>query len=203
MLDEDYRRYVPPHVRAGMDRLRDPQAVWDIFREDETIIQMERLTALKRPAVGAASAKLLLLGEWVRGDDAKRTFGKLARCVMEIRGYTVETAGVETRNDPLFTKGTRYQPRGDQPTEAAATILAIRSIDSEVLARLHIRAAHNRRSIEAEAANILKEVLLSDRQPKPANLAEAIHRRFAPVGGADDLVPHPPTPIGEPPSFDS
>jgi antitoxin ParD1/3/4 len=38
------------------------------------------------------------------------------------------------------------------------------------------------------------------RQRNPeVNLAEAIRRRFAPVGGADDLVPHPPVMVGEPP----
>jgi hypothetical protein len=29
------------------------------------------------------------------------------------------------------------------------------------------------------------------------NLAEAIRRRFAPLGGVDDLEPHPPVTVGE------
>jgi hypothetical protein len=30
------------------------------------------------------------------------------------------------------------------------------------------------------------------------NLAEAIRRRFAPLGGVDNLEPHPPVTVGEP-----
>ena len=37
-------------------------------------------------------------------------------------------------------------------------------------------------------------------RPEP-NLAEAIRRRFLPLGGADEIVPHPPVPVGEPPRF--
>ncbi len=37
-------------------------------------------------------------------------------------------------------------------------------------------------------------------QPEP-NLAEAIRRRFAPLGGVDLELP-PPEYVGEPPSFD-
>ena len=42
--------------------------------------------------------------------------------------------------------------------------------------------------------------------PKPpdseVNLAEVIRRRFAPLGGVDDLEPPPPVPVGEPLRFD-
>jgi hypothetical protein len=79
MFDGGFRHYVPPHLRAAMDRLGDPQAAWDTFNP-ETIWEMERPTAAKRPALGAASAQLLALGDRVHGDDAKRTFGKIARC---------------------------------------------------------------------------------------------------------------------------
>jgi hypothetical protein len=41
--------------------------------------------------------------------------------------------------------------------------------------------------MEAEARSILSEAVAGDRdQPEP-NLAEAIRRRFAPLGGADDI----------------
>jgi hypothetical protein len=33
------------------------------------------------------------------------------------------------------------------------------------------------------------------------NLAEAIRRRFEPFGGVDDLEPHPPVTVEEPPAF--
>jgi plasmid stability protein len=54
--------------------------------------------------------------------------------------------------------------------------------------------------MEAELRHILTEILASEKRPEP-NLAEAIRRRFAPLGGVD-LDPHPAAPIGEPPEFD-
>ena len=39
---------------------------------------------------------------------------------------------------------------------------------------------------------------LATREP---NLAEAIRRRFQPFGGVDDLEPHPPVTVGEPPAL--
>jgi hypothetical protein len=35
-----------------------------------------------------------------------------------------------------------------------------------------------------------------------SNLAEAIRRRFLPLGGADELEPHPPVSVRAPPRFD-
>jgi antitoxin FitA len=201
MLDPDYRHHVQPHLRAAIDRLRDPQAVWDIFRDDQTIAEMEHLTALKRPALGATSQRLLALGDWVHGKDARQTFGKITRCIMESIGYTVEKRDIETPEDPLFTRGTRYRLRELQSVRAPNTTLIICNLDSDLLARLQLRAANNGRSAEAEAAHILTDVLTPQRQPGP-NLAEAIHRRFASLGGVDDLEPHPPVLAGEPPKFE-
>jgi antitoxin FitA len=203
MLDSDYRHNVSPHLRAAMDRLRDPQAVWEIFRDDATITEMERLTALKRPAVEATSARLLALGEWVRGHDAKRTFGKLARCIMEAVGYVVEMANVETPMDPLFTKGTRYRPRVPSGTApATTTTLTIPNIGEELSAVLAARAAHNGRSVAAEVLDILSDAVGGHGQESETNLAEAIHRRFAVLGGVD-LEPHPPVSTEPPPSLKS
>jgi hypothetical protein len=56
--------------------------------------------------------------------------------------------------------------------------------------------------MEAEARSILSEAVAHDRNHPEPNLAEAIRRRFAPLGGADDIEPHPPVPIGEPPRFE-
>ena len=64
--------------------------------------------------------------------------------------------------------------------------LTIRNVDTAVKERLRIRAARHGQSMEERTA---------------PNLAEAIRRRFAPLGGVD-LEPHPPVPIGDPPSFD-
>jgi plasmid stability protein len=202
MFDSDYRHHVSPHLRAAMDRLRDPQAVWEIFRRDDTIAEMVRLTALKRPALGATSAKLLTLGDWVRGKDARKTFGKLTRCMMEVTGYVVELRNVETPKDPLVTKGTRYRRREPTTPEPATTTLTVRNISAALKARLEMRAADNGRSSDAEVLYILTQALNSNRQGGEVNLAEAIRRRFASLGGVDDLEPHPPVSTETPPAFE-
>ena len=67
--------------------------------------------------------------------------------------------------------------------------------DEQSLTRKHGR------SMEAEARRILSEAVAGDRdQPEP-NLAEAIRRRFAPLGGVDLELP-PREFVDEPPSFD-
>jgi len=75
------------------------------------------------------------------------------------------------------------------------TTLTIRNVDAAIKERLRVRAAHNGGSMKAELRHILIE---SSREP---NLAEAIRRRFAPLGGVD-LDPPPRAPVGEPPKFD-
>src|SRR3954447_21569007 len=78
--------------------------------------------------------------------------------------------------------------------------LMIRNVDAAVKERLRLRAARHGRSMEAEARIILREAVAGDRdQPEP-NLAEAIRRRFAPLGGVDLELPREF--VGEPPSFD-
>lgn len=199
MLDDDYERHVPPHLRAAMDRLREPQRVWDIFRDDDTVAEMERFTAHKRPAVGAASTKLLALGDWVRGNDARKTFGKIACFIMEERGYRVAQTGVDTPTDPLFTKGSCYSISDTPGRDTEPGALIIRDVGQELIARLRLRAARNGRTIEAEARQILADSLASDLFEAGPNLAKAIHRRFAALGGIDELPPHPPVSTEPPP----
>jgi len=79
--------------------------------------------------------------------------------------------------------------------------LTIRNVDAAVKERLRVRAARHGRSMEAELRSILSEAVEGDRDPPEPNLAEAIRRRFAPLGGVD-LESQPPVPLGEPPSFD-
>jgi len=80
-------------------------------------------------------------------------------------------------------------------------MLTIRNLDAGVKERLRVRAARHGRSMEAEARSILSEAVVGNRdQPEP-NLAEAIRRRFAPLGGID-LEPPLPEFVGAPPSFD-
>jgi plasmid stability protein len=61
--------------------------------------------------------------------------------------------------------------------------------------QLRRRAARHGHSMEAELRQILRETLAAERSTE-VNLAEAIRRRFAPLGGVD-LEPHPPVSVGD------
>jgi plasmid stability protein len=78
--------------------------------------------------------------------------------------------------------------------------LTVRNVDPTLKERLRVRAAHNGRSMESELRHILKDVLGGDAEQE-INLAEAIRRRFAPLGGVE-LEPHPPQKVRKPPKFD-
>jgi antitoxin FitA len=80
--------------------------------------------------------------------------------------------------------------------------LTIRDVDTAVKERLRMRAARHGRSMEAEVRLILSAAVAADQEQPEPNLAEAIRRRFAPLGGVD-LEPPPPEFVGAPPSFDS
>lgn len=75
--------------------------------------------------------------------------------------------------------------------------ITIRNLDERTKTRRRVRAAHHKRSMEEEARNILRGALA--REPESAtNLAEAIVRRFRPLGGVD--LPSPARePMREPP----
>jgi antitoxin FitA len=77
--------------------------------------------------------------------------------------------------------------------------ILIRQVDERTKSRLKSRAAHNRRSMEEEAREILKAAVATE-PTDTLNLAEAIHRRFAALGGID-LPEVPDGPIGELPDF--
>jgi antitoxin FitA len=78
--------------------------------------------------------------------------------------------------------------------------LTICNIDPGVKEWLRVDAAIKDRSMEAELRATALEAVDRDRVREP-NLAEAIRRRLAPLGGVE-LEPHPPVPIGEPSRFD-
>ncbi len=78
--------------------------------------------------------------------------------------------------------------------------LMIRNVDPMLKEQLRVRAAHNGRSMEAELRRILSDALTDEGSREP-NLAEAIRRRFAPLGGVE-LDAHPPVPVRNPPTFD-
>ena len=66
--------------------------------------------------------------------------------------------------------------------------ITIRNLDDKTKARLRVRAAHHKRSMEEEARNILRTTLAQDRATS-GNLAEAIRRRFEPLGGVNLTLP--------------
>lgn len=68
--------------------------------------------------------------------------------------------------------------------------ITIRNMEETTKRKLKIRAAENGRSMEQEAREILKSALRQEKQKTGADLAEAIHRRFARLGGVD-LEPLP------------
>ena len=79
--------------------------------------------------------------------------------------------------------------------------ITIRNLDDETKERLRVRAAHRRRSMEEEARNILREAL-AERTTSSRNLAAAVHKRFAALGGVDLEIPGR-EPIREPPQPNS
>lgn len=78
--------------------------------------------------------------------------------------------------------------------------ITIRKLDDDLKARLRVRAAEHGISMEAEAREILRAALTAE-PSESKNLAEAIRKRFAPLGGVD-LPEIPREPIREPPKFD-
>jgi plasmid stability protein len=84
----------------------------------------------------------------------------------------------------------------DQPH---TTTLTIRNVASATKERLRVRAASHGRSMEAELRAILNTALESG-PDREVNLAEAIRRRFAPVGGVD-LADHPRELVADPIDF--
>jgi antitoxin FitA len=83
--------------------------------------------------------------------------------------------------------------------EGPVASITIRNLDEATKARLRVRAAHRKRSMEEEARHILRESLAQD-AGTPDNLAAAIGRRFRPLGGVDlrlaarDPMREPPKP---------
>jgi plasmid stability protein len=75
--------------------------------------------------------------------------------------------------------------------------ITIRNLDEQTKARLRVRAAHRKRSMEEEARNILRAALAKE-TATPRNLAETIRQRFQPLGGAELRLPVR-EPMREPP----
>lgn len=75
--------------------------------------------------------------------------------------------------------------------------ITIRNLDEQTKSRLRVRAAHRKRSMEDEARHILRAAL-AEETATPRNLAEAIQRRFRPIGGVELSLPAR-EPMREPP----
>ncbi len=78
--------------------------------------------------------------------------------------------------------------------------LTIRNLEEPIKELLRIRAAHHGHSMEEEVRQILRHTLLEDTQLS-SNLAESIQKRFAQLGGVDDLTIADREAIDEPPQF--
>ncbi len=76
--------------------------------------------------------------------------------------------------------------------------LTVRNLEEPLKELLRIRAANNGNSMEEEVRQILRQTLLQDSQLS-SNLAESIQKRFAELGGVDDLAIAPREAIEEPP----
>ncbi len=81
----------------------------------------------------------------------------------------------------------------------SGTTLTIRNVDLRLKEQLRVRAARHGRSMEAGLRDMLRQALTGE-DTCEVDFAEAIRRRVAPLGGAE-LEPHPPVPVGAPPSF--
>ena len=77
--------------------------------------------------------------------------------------------------------------------------LTIRQLDDKLKQKLRMRAAHNGRSMEEEAREILRGALAAVKGPEK-NLAELIRERFAPFGGVELKIPKRQS-IRKPPDF--
>ncbi|WP_395672665.1 FitA-like ribbon-helix-helix domain-containing protein [Inquilinus sp.] len=82
--------------------------------------------------------------------------------------------------------------------EPAFASITLRQLDTQLVARLHLRAARNGRSIEEEVLSILRSALSEE---SGGSLADAIRQRFAPLGSVD-LPEMSRESTREPPDFD-
>ena len=78
--------------------------------------------------------------------------------------------------------------------------LTIRNLDPRTKARLRVRAAHHDRSMEEEAREILRDAVAGEAREQP-DLADAIRRRVAPLGGVELDLPRRRR-VRPPPSFE-
>lgn len=73
-----------------------------------------------------------------------------------------------------------------------ATIV-IRKLDETIKRKLQVRAALNGRSMEAEARELLSDIVINNPSPaRRVGLGTALRKRFAPLGQGEVDLPIPP-----------
>jgi antitoxin FitA len=77
--------------------------------------------------------------------------------------------------------------------------ITIRNLDEALKRKLRMRAAHQNRSMEDEARDILRTVLAQE-PATSENLADVIRKLIKPLGGIELSLP-PRGPMREPPDF--
>ena len=102
-----YGRYqVGPFTDVAPDWV---DGLWRFLNEPGVVTQMENASNDRRPAVEGISVELVLrFGHDVGQDRVKQFIGYLVRQVMERNGYAHESYGHTVRENPVFTKGSRY-----------------------------------------------------------------------------------------------
>lgn len=79
--------------------------------------------------------------------------------------------------------------------------ITVRNLDESVKRKLRVQAARHGRSMEEEVREILRTTL-ADVDNAPADLEEAMRRRFGDFGGVELEIP-PREPLREPPELES
>jgi len=87
----------------------------------------------------------------------------------------------------------------ESPIEVVPAAVTVRGLAPELKTRLRVRAAHNARSMEAEARAIL-EAVLSASEEDQTDLATFARALFAPLGGVELKLP-PREAAREPPDL--
>ena len=87
----------------------------------------------------------------------------------------------------------------DASSSSVGAVVTVRGLAPELKARLRIRAAHNARSMEAEARAIL-ETALSLPEEDTTDLAAFARNLFTPLGGVELELPAR-APLRDPPAF--
>lgn len=92
---------------------RQGRALWDFLNAPNSIGVLETSTYLRRPALEGLQDQLIAkFGDEIRGHRWKQMIGRMARQIMEARGYQLDQTGVRIRVGDLFTSAARYVKRG-------------------------------------------------------------------------------------------